>query len=143
MLFVLLTTIAMSNIPREGMGNATSLFNLLRNLGGGIGIAGVSTLVTRYSQKHVNMLGANVTAYNLKAQAVLHELQAGLGHGAGHDVAVQRSYGAMFGIISRQATMLSYVDVFQLLALIFLGMIPLVLIMKRPAHGVKPAPGGH
>ena len=68
MLFVPLTTITMSNIPREGMGNATSLFNLMRNLGGSIGIAGVSTLVARYSQKHINMLGANVTPYNPKAQ---------------------------------------------------------------------------
>src|SRR5580704_16658937 len=64
MLFVPLTTIAMSNIARENMGNATSLFNLLRNLGGGIGIAGVTTMVARFSQKHINMLGANVRAYN-------------------------------------------------------------------------------
>lgn len=143
MLFVPLTTIAMSNIPREGMGNATSLFNLLRNLGGGIGIAGVATLSARFSQKHINMLGANVTDFNPKAHALLLKLQAGLGGGAGHAVAVKRSYGALFGIIERQATILSYVDVFQLLAGIFLAMIPLVMIMKKPSHAVKPPPGGH
>ncbi len=138
MLFVPLTTISMSNIPREGMGNATSLFNLLRNLGGGIGIAGVSTMVTRYSQKHINLLGANVTAFNPKAQALLGKLQAGLAHGAGSDIAMRRSYVAMFGMIERQATILSYTDVFQVLALIFVAMAPLVMIMKRPGAGAKP-----
>jgi DHA2 family multidrug resistance protein len=125
------------------MGNATSMFNLLRNLGGGIGIAGVDTLVTRFSQKHINMLGANVTAFNPKAQALIAKLQAGLSHGSGPYLAAKRSYAALFGMVQRQATILSYVDVFQLLAVIFLAMIPLVLIMKRPQHGIKPAPGGH
>jgi len=139
MLFVPLTTITMSNIPKESMGNATSLFNLLRNLGGGIGISGVSTLVARYSQKHINLLGANVTAYNPKATALLSQLQAGMrAHGSGSTTAARQSYIQMFGLIERQATMLSYVDVFQLLALIFLVMIPVVMIMKRPAQGVKP-----
>ncbi|HVW08020.1 MAG TPA: DHA2 family efflux MFS transporter permease subunit [Bryobacteraceae bacterium] len=143
MLFVPLTTVAMSNIPREGMGNATSMFNLLRNLGGGIGIAGVNTLSTRFAQKHIHDLGANVTAFNLQARSMLAKLQAGLAHSSGRFLAQKRAYGVLFGLIERHATMLSYVDVFQLLAFIFLGMIPLVLIMKRPQHGMKPAPGGH
>jgi DHA2 family multidrug resistance protein len=137
MLFVPLTTISMSNIPREGMGNATSLFNLLRNLGGGIGIAGVSTLVTRNSQKHVNMLGANVTAYNPQTTALMSRLTGGAPHGPG-SVGARHGYAAMFGMLERQATMLSYIDVFQLLALIFVLMTPLVLIMKKPSHAVKP-----
>jgi len=142
MLFVPLTTIAMSNIPREGMGNATSLFNLLRNLGGGIGIAGVSTLVTRFTQKHINMLGADVTASNPQSRALLHNLQANMqAHGTSAAVAQRRSYATLFGIVERQATMLSYVDVFLLLAMIFTLMIPLVMIMKRPSHGTKPVAG--
>jgi hypothetical protein len=50
MVFVPLTTISMDPIPRERMGNATSLFNLMRNLGGGIGIAATSTMLARRSQ---------------------------------------------------------------------------------------------
>ena len=142
MLFVPLTTIAMSNIPREGMGNATSLFNLLRNLGGGIGIAGVTTFVARFEQAHVNMLGANVTAYNPQTRALMGSLRGGfMAHGAAAGLARRQSYVAMFGMIERQATMLSYVDVFQLLAIIFVAMTPLVLLMKRPSHGTKPVAG--
>lgn len=139
MLFVPLTTITMSNIPREGMGNATSMFNLLRNLGGGIGIAGVSTLVARYSQKQINILGANVTQYNPQTRALMSHLQAGMkAHGSSTATAAHQGYAAMFGMIERQATMLSYIEVFQLLAVIFVLMIPLVMLMKRPSHAVKP-----
>ncbi len=136
MLFVPLTTITMSNIPRERMGNATSLFNLLRNLGGGIGIAGVNTMVTRYTQKQINVLGSHVTAYNPKAQALLGGVSGG--GGAGSSLAARRSYARVFGLIERQATMLSYIQVFEILAMIFLLMIPLVLIMRKPSHGTKP-----
>jgi MFS transporter, DHA2 family, multidrug resistance protein len=136
MLFVPLTTITMSNIPREGMGNATSMFNLLRNLGGGIGIAGVSTLVARYTQKHINALGTNVTAYNPRARALMSHFGAGMPGGTGD----RKGLAALFGMIERQATMLSYIDVFQLLAVIFIVMVPLVMLMKKPSHAVKPAP---
>jgi DHA2 family multidrug resistance protein len=119
------------------MGNATSLFNLLRNLGGGIGIAGVSTMVARYSQKHIDMLGANVTAYSPQTRALMSRLSGGMQPAPG-SAAARQSFGAMFGMIERQATMLSYIDVFQLLALIFVLMTPLVLLMKKPSHAVKP-----
>ena len=139
MLFVPLTTITMSNIPREGMGNATSMFNLLRNLGGGIGIAGVSTMVSRYTQKHIDMLGAHVTPYSPQARALMSHFGGLRPPGVG-GVAARKSFAEVFGLIERHATMLSYVDVFQVLAIIFLLMVPLVMLMKKPSHSVKPAP---
>ena len=131
MLFVPLTTLTMSSIPRESMGNATSLFNLLRNLGGGIGIAGVTTLVARAQQAHINTLGSHVTGYDLKTRALLGS-QTGL--------AARRGLAGLFGVVQRQATILSYIDVFQILAGVFLLMMPLVLLMKKPAHIVKADP---
>src|SRR4051794_14469128 len=71
MLFVPLTTITMSPIPREAMGNATSLFNLMRNIGGSIGIAAVTTLDARFTQKFVNRLGENVSSYDPAATQVI------------------------------------------------------------------------
>src|SRR5712671_4846532 len=61
LLFVPLTTVAMDAIPRERMGNATSLFNLMRNLGGSVGIAVTSTMLARNNQATTAILGANVT----------------------------------------------------------------------------------
>src|SRR5256714_7350845 len=61
LLFVPLTTITNDPIPKEEMGNATSLFNLMRNIGASIGIASVTTVVARHVQQHTYDLGAHVT----------------------------------------------------------------------------------
>src|SRR5438477_7475897 len=65
LLFVPLTTVAMDPIPRERMGNATSLFNLMRNIGGSIGIATTGTMLSRNQQPTTTLLGSNVTAYGV------------------------------------------------------------------------------
>src|SRR3954471_2879523 len=70
LLFVPLTTVAMDAIPRERMGNATSLFNLMRNIGGSIGIAITGTMLVRQQQTVTTMLGAHVTPYDAASQAM-------------------------------------------------------------------------
>src|SRR5262249_39315927 len=136
MLFVPLTTITMAPIPREQMGNATSLFNLMRNLGGSFGIATVTTMVARYQQSFTNILGAHVTPYSTKSWSVLSALRGGMAaHGSDPATAARQGYQALFGVIERQASILSFVTVFQILAAIFLAMVPLVLLMKRPPRG--------
>ena len=61
LLFVPLSTITNDSIPKQEIGNPTSLFNLMRNIGASIGIAMVTTLVARHSQMHTNNLIGNVT----------------------------------------------------------------------------------
>src|SRR6188508_391411 len=75
LLFVPLTTVAMDPIPREKMGNATSLFNLMRNIGGSIGIATTGTMLARDSRATYVTLGANVSAYDPASQTMLRQLQ--------------------------------------------------------------------
>ena len=138
LLFVPLTTITMNRIAKENMGNATSLFNLLRNIGGSVGIAGVITMFARRQQTFTNSMSAHVTPYSPKTQAMQHGLQS-MFQASGSDPATasHQAYVSMFGMVQRQAVMLSFLDVFQLLALIFLLMIPLILIMKRPSKGTS------
>src|SRR6266436_1144000 len=76
LLFVPLTTITNGLIPKEQMGNATSLFNLMRNIGASIGIASVTTISSRHAQVHTNTLGANVTPYNPLAQNMMAQMKA-------------------------------------------------------------------
>lgn len=127
-LFVPLTTITMGSIPRDQMGNATAIFNLLRNIGGGIGIAAVTTLVARYTQVHINILGSHVTPYSAQARAMLESMTHTLG-------SYQKGYAGVFGFVQRHALILTYLDVFRLLGFVFLAMVPLVLLMKRPKGG--------
>jgi DHA2 family multidrug resistance protein len=143
MLFVPLTTIAMSQIQREQMGDATSLFNLMRNIGGSIGIATVTTMYARNTQKYVNRLGEDITVLNPQAQSMWEGLrQTWLGAGSGPGLADQQATASMFGIVSRQAALLSFVQLFVLLSLIFLAMLPFLFVMKRPPRGAK-AEMGH
>src|SRR5437879_2207015 len=74
LLFVPLTTVSMDPIPRERMGNATSLFNLMRNIGGSVGIATTGTMLARNNQSTTSVLGANVTPYSPASQALLAQM---------------------------------------------------------------------
>lgn len=132
-LFVPLTTITMGLIPREQMGNATSIFNLLRNIGGSIGIAITTTLVSRYQQLHINVLGSHVSPFDLKTRAMMGGLTKGfMSKGSPAATAGKQGFVAMFGMVQQQAAILSFLDVFRLLGIIFMLMVPLVLLMKRP-----------
>lgn len=134
-LFVPLTTITMDPIRREVMGNATSMFNLMRNLGGSIGIATVTTLVARNEQTNTNNLVGNVTAGSRPAQELLNALRRSfMARGFDEVGATRRANVAVFGMVERQAAMLSFNQVFWLLAVLFLLMVPLVFLMSRPAH---------
>ena len=136
MLFVPLTTITMSQIRREAIGNATSLFNLMRNIGGSVGIASVTTMYARFTQSSVSRLGEHITRYDLPAMNMLRGLAAQPGAaGSGVLLNNRRALAKMFGLIERQAAMLAFIKLFLLLAVLFLMIVPLVVLMKRPARG--------
>jgi len=136
LLFVPLTTVSMDPIPRERMGNATSLFNLMRNIGGSVGIAMTGTMLARHQQSTTALLGRNVTPYDPAAQSMLMQMRAGfMAAGADATTATQRAYAAMFGMVQRQASMVAFVGIFQLLGIMFLVLTPLVLLMQRPKGG--------
>jgi DHA2 family multidrug resistance protein len=140
LLFVPLTTVSMDPIPREKMGNATSLFNLMRNIGGSIGIAATGTMLARNTQATTAVLGANVTAYDHASQATLMQMRAAfIASGSDPVTATSRANAAVFGMVQRQATMVSFVGIFLLLGILFIALVPLVLLMKRPRRGAGPA----
>jgi MFS transporter, DHA2 family, multidrug resistance protein len=144
LLFVPLTTITMDPIRREAMGNATSIFNLMRNIGGSMGIATATTLLTRRQQIHTNVLGSHIDPFNPQAQALLEGLRATfMARGADLATATERARAAAFGLIQRQAMMLSFTDVFRLLALLFVAMLPLLLLMRSPRAGRGGAAAAH
>src|SRR5204863_428806 len=74
LLFVPLTTITNDPVPKEEIGNATSLFNLMRNLGASIGIASVTTILSRHQQTHINILGSHVTPYDPASQSTIQSM---------------------------------------------------------------------
>jgi len=140
LLFVPLTTITMDPIRREQMGNATSLFNLMRNLGGSTGIAVSSTLLVRHQRFYASQLGEHLNPYSYATMSTFEAIRARMLALGGDPVeATERAYAALAGMVQRQASMLSFVHVFQLLAVMFIAILPLVFLMKRPTS--RKAPG--
>ena len=136
LVFVPLTTVSMDPVPRERMGNATSLFNLMRNIGGSVGIATTGTMLARQQQSTTALLGRNVTVYDTTSQSMLAQMKMSfVAAGADAVTATQRAYAALFGLVQRQATMVSFVQIFQLLGIMFIALVPLVLLMQRPKGG--------
>jgi MFS transporter, DHA2 family, multidrug resistance protein len=133
LVFVPLTTISMSPIPKETMGNATSLFNLVRNLGGSVGISAVNTVQLRRAQMNLNILGQHVNPYNPTSTQMLSALQRMfMNKGAGMVTATHQAQAVVFRMVERQASMLAYNTVFRLLGGLFLLMIPFIFLMRRP-----------
>jgi DHA2 family multidrug resistance protein len=140
LLFVPLTTVTNDPIPNEKMGNATSIFNLMRNIGASVGIAAVTTMIARHQQVHTNVLGAHVSQFSPQARQALEGATAMfMRQGSPLALAQQQAYGAVFGSVQQQASMLSFLDAFNTLGAIFMCMLPLVLLMKPPR---KRAGGG-
>jgi MFS transporter, DHA2 family, multidrug resistance protein len=140
LLFVPLTTISMDPIPKESMGNATSLFNLVRNLGGSIGISAVSTMLVRNQQKDLSVLSAHVNPYSLPAQSMLQSMKSlFMSRGSDAVTAAERANAGMFALLQRQAGMIAYNSIFLFLGILFLFMIPFIFLMKRP-HSKSAAP---
>jgi DHA2 family multidrug resistance protein len=140
LVFVPLTTISMSPIPKETMGNATSLFNLVRNLGGSIGISAVNTVQLRRAQMNTNILGSHVNPYNPSATRMLSALhQMFMSKGADTVAATHRASEVVFRMVERQASMIAYNTVFRLLGGLFLLLIPFIFLMHRPGSKSGPA----
>jgi MFS transporter, DHA2 family, multidrug resistance protein len=146
--FVPLATITVDPIPAPEMGYATSIIALMRNIGGGIGISAVTTLLARRTEFHRAMLAANVGPYDPQAAQMLAHLQAALTRaGASAAGARDQSVALLAGLVHRQALVMSYLDGFRALALLMLLAAPLVWIMQRratdrrhPAPAPRPAP---
>ncbi|HWC98973.1 MAG TPA: DHA2 family efflux MFS transporter permease subunit [Candidatus Sulfopaludibacter sp.] len=135
LLFVPLTTATMDPIPKEEMGNATSMFNLMRNLGGSVGIATATTYLFRRQQFHTNVLGANVNAYNPQSRMMMNNMQRNMmAHGSDPVTASRQAYTSMWNLVQRQASMSAFVDTFLLMGVVFLLMLPLLFVMRRPKY---------
>ncbi|GFE58446.1 DHA2 family efflux MFS transporter permease subunit [Geobacter sp. AOG1] len=135
MIFVPLTTVTLASISREEMGNATGMFNLLRNIGGSVGIAIAATLIARYGQFYQNSLVARVTPYDTAARMKLATLkQAAITQGMDLTTADTFSLALVYKDVQRQASILSYNRIFWIVGLAFIVIMPFLLLLKRPRH---------
>jgi len=137
MTFIPLTTLTLSHIPKELMTEATSLYNLLRNLGGSVGIAFTTTILSRRAQLHQTRLVEHLSPFDPSYQ-IYHEKAAGLLAAKGLPAA--GADGMLYRELVRQSTTLAFTDAFLIICLLILSVLPLVFIMKwqKAPPGVPP-----
>jgi DHA2 family multidrug resistance protein len=138
MTFIPLTTLTLSHIPRERMTEASSLYNLLRNLGGSVGIAFTTTMLARRAQLHQTRLVEHLSPFDPAYTISRDRLSSFL---TGQGLPAAGADGVMYRELVRQSTTLAFADAFLSICLLMLCMLPLVLLMQRaPAAGVGPPP---
>ncbi len=139
MIFVPLTTTTLSVIPKPEMGNATGMYNLLRNIGSSVGIALSATLLQRFNQFYQNQLVAHANPMNPQFQQKLAALsQAAVAHGVPQSEAEQTALAMIYRMVQHQAGMLAYNHVFWILGIAFLAVIPCLLLLRK-GEGEAPA----
>ncbi len=137
-LFVPINTMAFSSVAKEKTSYATGLINLARNIGGSGGIALVTTMLARRQQFHQQVLVSHLTPLDGGYQAALQgTAQQMLEHGANSVQALHQAQGVLYGLVQRQSSMLAFVDTFWFLGVIFIGLVPLMFLMRkvRPHKG--------
>ena len=141
--FVPLATMTTSTISSNEMGNATGLFNMLRNIGGSIGIAMATTAIIRRADLHQTYLSAHLSPSAPVLQQKSAMIAAYLGHHIGPAGARPGSFGLIYGLMQQQAAMLAYVDVFRWTAVLALICAAVHWLFKKPASHSEPPPGAH
>ncbi len=134
-IFVPLGTISVDPIPAEQMGYATSITALMRNIGGGLGISAVTTLLARREQVHQNVLSAHITSFSSFTAPFLARVHQRLAQeGVIFTGAGKHALQLLYDIMLKQATVLSYLDAFRFLTFLFVVVSPLVWLMRKPVH---------
>jgi MFS transporter, DHA2 family, multidrug resistance protein len=134
-LFVPINAMAFRGIPPEKTNNASALINLARNFGGSIGIAFASTLLTRRAQFHQSRIVENLQDLSPAYPDYAHQLGSLLGGTPDAPATLADVYQQAV----QQATLLSYLDDFKILGLIFLLLLPLLLLVRPGKGGGAPA----
>jgi DHA2 family multidrug resistance protein len=129
--FVPLTVLSTGTLRNEEIGNATGIYNLMRNVGGSFGIAAVTTMLARGAQAHQAAMVSHLTPYDPVFRERLREMVANFTAHANVVTATQQAYAAMYQTLVRQATLLAYIDIFRILALICLICLPAGLLFKK------------
>jgi MFS transporter, DHA2 family, multidrug resistance protein len=142
-IFVPLQMLAFASIPIRQLPNATALFSVVRNIGGSAGVAISTTLLTRRAQMHQSALVANVHVWGLETTERLRLwTQHFQSHGADAVTAAQQGVAMLYRETVTQAQVLAFMDDFRLLAVMYAGLVVLILLMRRVRTAPAERAGG-
>jgi DHA2 family multidrug resistance protein len=140
--FVPLTTMSMATLPQSEIGNASGIYNLMRNTGGSVGIAIMTTLLARNAQIHQAVLTTHTTQYDPAFQQMFEQIKSALMATMDAYSATQQAYATIYRMVVRQAAVLAYLDNFRLMAFLCFLCVPAAFVFKR-VREAKTVGGGH
>jgi DHA2 family multidrug resistance protein len=131
-----LSAVATAGIEPENAGSASGLFNMMRNLGGAVGIALLQTLLTKREQYHSNVLMQSVSLLEQATRTRIEQLtQYFINHGVvDHAEASHRAVIAIGHIVQKQAFILAFSDTFYLLGAALIVALMAALLLRKPNH---------
>jgi DHA2 family multidrug resistance protein len=141
--FVPITTQAYGTLRNEQIGNASGIFNLVRNIGGSIGISVAQTLLIRRADSHQNEIVNSVSRSSYWFEQRVHDLSQYLGHALNPANSVIASQGELYKQLGQQALLWAFVDVFRYTSLICFASVILVWFFRKVKPGRKPPAGAH
>jgi len=128
-----ITNVALGTLAPAMVKNASGLFNLMRNLGGAIGLAAINTVLNDQTDLHLARLHEAVSWSRVPAVETLTNLAARLS-GFGSD-ADSMALKQLMLIVHRQAVVMAFADIFLMLSVLFAALAAASIVMKRPAPG--------
>ena len=140
--FVPISTAAYGTLDTKQIGNASGLFNLMRNIGGSIGISIASTLLTRRADVHQNEIINYVPRTGQQFQNSLGSMTQFLTNPYGQSNAADPAQASLYQQLGQQATLWAFVDVFRWLSLLCFVCVGIVWLLKKVKPG-KPPAGAH
>ncbi|WP_060874492.1 DHA2 family efflux MFS transporter permease subunit [Myroides odoratus] len=144
LLFVPITTLSLSNLRNKQIGEGAAFTGMMRQLGGSFGIALITTFISRWTVNHRLALVSHLDSASLEVQnRVLALQQSFIAKGFTADEALQKAYTLLDLSVTKQATVLTYMDVFMFLGVLFLICIPFILILIKKGAGKIIAGAGH
>jgi MFS transporter, DHA2 family, multidrug resistance protein len=132
-LFIPINVAAFAYVPKEKTNMGTGIINLARNIGASVGIATVTTMLDRRAQFHQARLMEHVNDYSAAYRNMLNGMQTKLVAAGSTTVhASAQAHSMIYNTIQRQAVMLAFLDNFKMLGVVFLAVIPVLVLMKKP-----------
>ncbi|WP_026977504.1 MDR family MFS transporter [Flavobacterium tegetincola] len=144
LLFVPITTLSLSTLNGKNIGEGAAFTGMMRQLGGSFGIALITTFITRFSQEHRVNLIAHLDITKVELQTRIQQLQAGfMSKGFTPNEALAKAYQVLDFTVTKQSTVMSYMDIFMYLGIMFLLCIPIIFFIKKSKNIVNPADAMH
>jgi len=130
--FVPLSAVAIGSVNKEKMGDASALFNLMRNLGGSVGVALAVTLLSRRAQFHQHILTSHISPYDPQTRAQFSYIWKGLVQSGTDPVTAHSQAGQLIYLeVQRQSLLMASLDNFWIIGMVSLVCVPLVFVMRK------------